>query len=170
MAYRSLQSILERAGLVTPVQFRDWSASWRTSLDAGGTETQLAFFAREAGLTEEQFLQKLSQALDWPFVELGKQNIETEIRKRISTKVAFQYSVFPVELRNGVLRVAAHNPFDPGMQAAVQFDAKKGDVVIDKDENLYVADSESESVSKNHDGWKRGIRVGKLKDGSVADY
>ncbi|MFM7215635.1 MAG: GspE/PulE family protein [Verrucomicrobiota bacterium] len=124
MAYRSLQSILERAGLVTPAQFRDWSASWRTSVDAGGTETQLAFFAREAGLTEEQFLQKLSQALDWPFVELGKQTIETEVRKRISTKVAFQYSVFPVEIRNAVLRVAAHNPFDPGMQAAVQFDAK----------------------------------------------
>ncbi len=124
MAYRSLHSILERAGLVTLAQFRDWSVSWRTSLDAGGTETQLAFFAREAGLTEEQFLQKLSQALDWPFVELGKQTIETEVRKRISTKVAFQYSVFPVEVRHGVLRVAAHNPFDPGMQAAVQFDAK----------------------------------------------
>ena len=32
---------------------------------------------------------------------------------------------------------------------------------------MYVADSESESVSKNHDGWKRGIRVGSAKDGSV---
>jgi hypothetical protein len=31
---------------------------------------------------------------------------------------------------------------------------------------IYVADSESESVSKNHDGWRRGIRVGKVSDGS----
>ena len=32
---------------------------------------------------------------------------------------------------------------------------------------LYVADSESESVSRNHDGWKRGIRIGSVKDGKV---
>jgi sugar lactone lactonase YvrE len=38
-------------------------------------------------------------------------------------------------------------------------------IFIDKDDNLYVADSESESVSRNHNGWKRGIRWGSLKDG-----
>jgi sugar lactone lactonase YvrE len=38
-------------------------------------------------------------------------------------------------------------------------------VYIDKNDNLYVADSESESVSRNHSGWKRGIRVGRIKDG-----
>ena len=36
---------------------------------------------------------------------------------------------------------------------------------IDKNDKLYVADSESESVSQNHSGWKRGIRVGHIKDG-----
>ena len=35
---------------------------------------------------------------------------------------------------------------------------------------IYVADSESESVSKNHDGWKRGIRIGSAKDGSVTAF
>ena len=30
-----------------------------------------------------------------------------------------------------------------------------------------LADSESESVSRNHDGWKRGIRIGSAKDGKV---
>jgi streptogramin lyase len=38
-------------------------------------------------------------------------------------------------------------------------------VYIDKNDMIYVADSESESVSRNHDGWKRGIRVGRVKDG-----
>jgi DNA-binding beta-propeller fold protein YncE len=38
---------------------------------------------------------------------------------------------------------------------------------IDKDDTLYVADSESESVSRNHNDWKRGIRIGSLKDGVV---
>ena len=47
-----------------------------------------------------------------------------------------------------------------------QFSRPSG-VYIDKNDNIYVADSESESVSRNHDGWKRGIRIGSAKDGSV---
>ena len=43
-------------------------------------------------------------------------------------------------------------------------------IFIDKNDIIYVADSESESVSKNHNGWKRGIRVGNLKDGSVTAF
>src|SRR5262249_25151254 len=35
---------------------------------------------------------------------------------------------------------------------------------------IYVADSESESVSRNHDGWKRGIRVGSAKTGAVTAF
>jgi streptogramin lyase len=38
-------------------------------------------------------------------------------------------------------------------------------VYIDKNDVIYVADSESMSVSRNHDGWKRGIRTGRVKDG-----
>jgi DNA-binding beta-propeller fold protein YncE len=47
-----------------------------------------------------------------------------------------------------------------------QFSRPSG-VFVDKNDVIYVADSESESVSKNHDGWKRGIRVGSARDGSV---
>ncbi len=36
-----------------------------------------------------------------------------------------------------------------------------------KDDILYSADSESMSVSRNHDGWKRGIRMGKISDGKI---
>src|SRR5579863_4712637 len=50
-----------------------------------------------------------------------------------------------------------------------QFSRPSG-VFIDKHDNIYVADSESESVSKNHDGWKRGIRIGSLKDGKVVAF
>ena len=38
-------------------------------------------------------------------------------------------------------------------------------IYIDKQDNLWVADSESGSVSRNHDGWKRGLRMGRIKDG-----
>ena len=50
-----------------------------------------------------------------------------------------------------------------------QFSRPSG-VYIDAKDTIYVADSESESVSKNHDGWKRGIRVGSAKDGSVTAF
>jgi sugar lactone lactonase YvrE len=47
-----------------------------------------------------------------------------------------------------------------------QFSRPSG-IYIDKNDVMYVADSESESVSRNHDGWKRGIRVGSARDGSL---
>ena len=50
-----------------------------------------------------------------------------------------------------------------------QFSRPSG-IYIDHNDTLYVADSESESVAKNHDGWKRGIRVGSAKDGSVTAF
>ena len=50
-----------------------------------------------------------------------------------------------------------------------QFSRPSG-VFIDAGDTIYVADSESESVSKNHDGWKRGIRIGKIADGRVAAF
>jgi len=50
-----------------------------------------------------------------------------------------------------------------------QFSRPSG-VFIDKNDIIYVADSESESVSKNHDGWKRGIRVGRVSDGAVTAF
>lgn len=50
-----------------------------------------------------------------------------------------------------------------------QFSRPSG-VYIDKNDIIYVADSESESVSKNHDGWKRGIRVGRVSDGAVTAF
>ena len=47
-----------------------------------------------------------------------------------------------------------------------QFSRPSG-LFIDRQDNIYVADSESESVSRNHDGWRRGLRIGSAKDGSV---
>jgi sugar lactone lactonase YvrE len=38
-------------------------------------------------------------------------------------------------------------------------------IFITKNDDLWVADSESGSVSRNHDGWKRGLRMGHIKDG-----
>ena len=56
-----------------------------------------------------------------------------------------------------------------------QFSRPSG-IFIDKDDNIYVADSESGSVSRNPDrtpsrtDWKRGIRIGSAKDGSIRAF
>ena len=50
-----------------------------------------------------------------------------------------------------------------------QFSRPSG-IFIDKKDNLYVADSESGVVSRNHNGWKRGLRFGSLKDGKVIGF
>jgi sugar lactone lactonase YvrE len=47
-----------------------------------------------------------------------------------------------------------------------QFSRPSG-VFIDKNDVIYVVDSESGSVAKNHADWKRGLRVGSAKDGKV---
>jgi sugar lactone lactonase YvrE len=50
-----------------------------------------------------------------------------------------------------------------------QFSRPSG-LYIDKQDVIYVADSESDSVARNHDGWKRGIRIGKVSDGKVTAF
>jgi DNA-binding beta-propeller fold protein YncE len=47
-----------------------------------------------------------------------------------------------------------------------QFSRPSG-VFIDRNDTIYVADSESESVRNSNPGWKRGIRVGNARTGEV---
>jgi type II secretion system protein E len=123
MAFNSIKTLLAEAELVDADQFMEWSQQWRVAVDSGSEETLLGFFSRERGLTEEQFLQTLANKLDWPFVDLRNVNVTAEVRKRISTKVAFQYTVIPVSESNKVLQVAVSNPFDSGLLNAIQYDA-----------------------------------------------
>jgi sugar lactone lactonase YvrE len=50
-----------------------------------------------------------------------------------------------------------------------QFSRPSG-IFIDKDDKIYVTDSESGSVAKARTDWKRGIRIGNVKDGKVTAY
>jgi type II secretion system protein E len=55
---------------------------------------------------------------------LPKLNVPAEARNRISTKVAFQYSVLPTQISDGTLQVVVSNPFDTAMLNSVRFDAR----------------------------------------------
>jgi type II secretion system protein E len=124
MAFVSLKDFFARLGLVTPEQFEEHGKAWRVAVENGSQETLLAFICRERGMAEDVFLQKLSLALNWPFLELPKLEIPIQARTKISTKVAFQHSVMPTNLLDGTVQVAVSNPFDTAMLNAVRFDAR----------------------------------------------
>lgn len=123
MAFRSIKSVLADAALATPEQFEEWRKAWRIASENGSQEGLLAFFCRESGSSQDVFLQKLAQALGWQYVELKKIDVPPEARSRISTKVAFQYTVLPTAFVDGKLQIAVSDPFDAGMLSALQFDA-----------------------------------------------
>ena len=54
------------------------------------------------------------------------------------------------------------------IQSWTQFSRPSG--IFIRNDVIYVADSESESVSRNHNGWKRGMRIGSAKDGTVTAF
>ena len=124
MAFASIKSVFESAGLVTSDQFDEWLKAWRVAVESGSVESQLAFLCRERGIGEEQMLQKLAQALGWPYLDLPKLTVAPEVRQKISTKVAFQYNALPTQFENDTLQIAVYNPFNTALLTAVQFDAQ----------------------------------------------
>jgi type II secretion system protein E len=124
MAFSSAKNLIATVADATPKQFDDWRKSWRAAATGGSTEPLLTFIARERGVAEDVFLQKLAAAIGWPFIDLHKHTVPTEARNKISTKVAFQYSVLPAAVNDGLLQLAASDPFDAAMMNAVRFDAQ----------------------------------------------
>jgi len=124
MAFSSVKNLVATVADASPAQFDDWRKSWRTAADAGSAEPLLTFVARERGMAEDLFIQKLATALGWPYLDLPKLTVENEVRGKLSTKIAFQYFVLPVALNNGVLQIAVSDPFDAAMMNAIRFDVK----------------------------------------------
>src|ERR1700744_3816058 len=124
MGFSSVSNLVATVAEASPMQVDDWRKAWRAATDSGSTEPLLTFVARERGVAEDVFLQKLAAALGWPYLDLPKLTIENDVRAKLSTKLAFQYSVLPVAIDNGILQVVASDPFDASMMSAVRFDAK----------------------------------------------
>src|SRR6059036_3108702 len=124
MPFISVKDIFAQGGLASPDQFDEWSRAWRVAAESGSQERILAFFSRERGLSEEVFLRQLAHAFGWPYVDLPKLSVSPEARQKISTKVAFQFFVLPIQYENGTLQIAVSNPLDTAMLNAVQFDAQ----------------------------------------------
>ena len=124
MAFTSVKSLFASVVGVTPDRFLELRKAWQVAADNGSQESLPAFICRESGLAEDVFLQRLAVLLNWPFLDLAKLSVATEARNKISTKVAFQYSVLPTAVNNGTLQVVVSSPFDTAMLNAVRFDAR----------------------------------------------
>src|SRR6185436_3813744 len=109
MGFTSIKNVLAQATLASPQQLDEWNKAWRVAVENGSTETLFGFYCREIGTTEEAFLQKLAEILKWPYLDLPKLEVSNEARAKISTKVAFQFSVLPTKFENNVLQVAVSN-------------------------------------------------------------
>src|SRR5262249_1662755 len=105
MAFVSLKNIVASATKATPQQFEDWQKAWRLAVAGGSQDSLIEFVCREAGISEENFLQQLADTLKWPYLDLRRVNVPTEARNKISTKVAFQYFAIPTDFQNGTLQV-----------------------------------------------------------------
>ena len=124
MAFDSVKVLFASVLGVMPDQYEEVRKAWQVAVDNGSQDSFLSFLARELGMAEDVFLQRLAAGLNWPFLELNKLSVETEARGRISTKVAFQYNVLPTAMRDGAVQVAVSNPFDTAMLNAVRYDAR----------------------------------------------
>jgi len=123
MAFSSVKDLFATVVGATAAEVAELRKAWQVAADNGSQESLLAFICRERGVAEDVFLQRLASALNWPYLELAKLTVEPEARNKISTKVAFQYSVLPTAMNNGAVQVAVSNPFDTAMLNAVRYDA-----------------------------------------------
>lgn len=124
MAYTSIQQVFAQAGLAQADLLQQWHKAWQLAVENGSTEPMMAFFSRELGISEDQFLQKLAKVLNWKYVDLPRLSIAPEARQKISTKVAFQHVVMPIQFENDILEIAINNPFSTALLNSVRFAAQ----------------------------------------------
>jgi hypothetical protein len=76
--------------------------------------------------------------------------------------------LFVADRSNNRIQILDANTFKT-LETWYQFSRLSG-IAIDRNDNLYGADSESGSVNPAHGAWKRGIRIGSARDGKVTGF
>ncbi|MFH0954089.1 MAG: GspE/PulE family protein [Verrucomicrobiota bacterium] len=110
-----LASLLERVGLFTPPQIEEILARHQQSGMAITDVVVSQGYARE-----DAFLEKLAQVMGIPFERVGETALDQEVLAKLPTKAVFQYTVIPLRMENGILRVATHDPFSQGLVDALR--------------------------------------------------
>jgi len=88
---------------------------------------------------EELFLKELARVMKLPFIRLESEAIPAEVLRQIPTRAVFQYNVIPLQMENGSLLVATHDPFALGLVDALRLASGK---------RIRLALSPSEDIAK----------------------
>jgi len=124
MAYASFKDFCVSAKLAGETEYDQWSADWRRRrVEENLVDTLPEHLWKQAGKTEDEFLNLVAQAFDWERVELAEVKPSNEARRRISSKVAAIHRVVPIQVDDGVLAVAVANPFNTELLNAVRYAA-----------------------------------------------
>jgi general secretion pathway protein E/type IV pilus assembly protein PilB len=111
----SLSGILQQTALFKPEQI---TAILEKSAQSGLGIT--ATVVAEGFASESTYLQALAKCLSLSFRELDAATIETTVLEKLPTKAVFQHNVLPLAIENGMLQVAASDPFSPGLTDALR--------------------------------------------------
>jgi len=108
-------SILEATALFSPEQVETLLARYQED------DKPIADLVIDLGYARDDvFLGALSKVMRIPYVRLNGMAIEKVALERLPTKAVFQYNVIPTAVEDGVLRVATHDPFLPGLMDALR--------------------------------------------------
>ena len=135
MAYTSFKDFCVRAKLAKADQFDEWRSDWDVTRSGNGSDeagnkekgSVSSFFecVRERSeKSEADFLSLVGQAFDWETIELSKLEPTKEALFKISSKVASQHPVMPINVEDNVLVVATSDPFRNDLLNAVRFAAQ----------------------------------------------
>ncbi|HMP90006.1 MAG TPA: ATPase, T2SS/T4P/T4SS family [Kiritimatiellia bacterium] len=108
-------SLLELTSLFTPEQIENLLVKHKEE------DKPITDLVIDLGYSRDDvFLKALAEAMKIPFVRLNGLAIEKVALERLPTKAVFQYNVIPTAVEEGVLRVATHDPFLPGLLDALR--------------------------------------------------
>ena len=101
--------LLQDRGIVSPEQVDD---GWRIVEESGGEKDILDALKENGALSEEQQISILAEEFGLESIDLESYTIPPDAAELIPAKVARQYKVVPVMIRDGVLMIAMSDPSD----------------------------------------------------------
>ena len=107
MAYASFKQFCIAAHLAREDDWDALMADWRRErAEDGLVDAFPVYLCRRNNISEIDYLKRVGEAFDWGSIDLSEVKPSVEARRKISSKVASQYSVLPGTMEEGVLVVA----------------------------------------------------------------
>jgi type IV pilus assembly protein PilB len=121
----ALLSLLQGQGMLDDLQFEEVAAEMKRN---GTPSVQVL---QDFGIMKlDDILHVVANALGTEVVTIKDREISPEILKLFPAKVAQMYRCLPVELSNGVLKVAVADPLNPQLADEIQFAAKRDVLMV----------------------------------------